>query len=296
MQGYYAEQTYRTCKGMQKKLPYCEIIMKGKNMRTSQQKKKITLEDLTELMATLRSEKGCPWDRKQTKASLKPYLIEESYEAIEAVDENDPQKIKEELGDVLFQVVFYAQLLQEEDGLDIYDIIETVHSKMVRRHPHVFGEVNVKDADEVLVNWEQIKQTEKSAERPSVLDGVPKDLPSLIKAHRIQSKVSHVGFEWKDYHQVLEKLDEEFSELRQAYKHGDIEEVEDEFGDLLFVLVSIARFLEVNPDNALRKAISKFTRRFNTIEEQMHDMNKNWNDMSPEEMDRMWEKAKINER
>lgn len=247
-------------------------------------------------MATLRSEKGCPWDRKQSKDSLKPYIIEESYEVVEAVDEKDPQKIKDELGDVLFQVVFYAQLLQEEDGLDIYDIIEGVHSKMVRRHPHVFGEVNVKDADEVLVNWEQIKQTEKSSERASVLDGVPKDLPSLIKAHRIQSKVSHVGFEWENYHQVLEKLDEEFSELRQAYKHGDIEEVEDEFGDLLFVLVSIARFLDVNPDNALRKAISKFTKRFNSIEEHMQDMNKVWQDMSTEEMDRMWAEAKNKEK
>lgn len=265
-------------------------------MSTSKRQKKVTLEDLTELMATLRSEKGCPWDRKQSKDSLKPYIIEESYEVVEAVDEKDPQKIKDELGDVLFQVVFYAQLLQEEDGLDIYDIIEGVHSKMVRRHPHVFGEVNVKDADEVLVNWEQIKQTEKSSERASVLDGVPKDLPSLIKAHRIQSKVSHVGFEWENYHQVLEKLDEEFSELRQAYKHGDIEEVEDEFGDLLFVLVSIARFLDVNPDNALRKAISKFTKRFNSIEEHMQDMNKVWQDMSTEEMDRMWAEAKNKEK
>ena len=265
-------------------------------MSTSQQKKKVTLEDLTGLMVTLRSEKGCPWDRKQTKDSLKPYIIEESYEVVEAVDERDPQKIKDELGDVLFQVVFYAQLLQEEDGLDIYDIIEGVHSKMVRRHPHVFGDADVKDANEVLVNWEQIKQTEKSAERASVLDGVPKDLPSLIKAHRIQSKVSHVGFEWENYHQVLEKLDEEFSELRQAYKHGDIEEVEDEFGDLLFVLVSIARFLDVNPDNALRKAISKFTKRFNAIEQQMQDMNKAWQDMSTEEMDSLWAEAKVEEK
>ncbi len=265
-------------------------------MSKAQQRKKVTLEDLTELMATLRSEKGCPWDRKQTKDSLKPYIIEESYEVVEAVDEKNPQNIKDELGDVLFQVVFYAQLLQEEDGLDIYDIIEGVHSKMVRRHPHVFGEVDVENADEVLVNWEQIKQTEKSAERASVLAGVPKDLPSLIKAHRIQSKVSHVGFEWENYHQVLEKLDEEFSELRQAYKHGDIEEVEDEFGDLLFVLVSIARFLDVNPDNALRKAIAKFTSRFNAIEQKMQDMNKVWQDMSTKEMDRMWEEAKSEEK
>ncbi|PIE34096.1 nucleoside triphosphate pyrophosphohydrolase [candidate division KSB3 bacterium] len=256
------------------------------------QKESVTLEVLIELMETLLSERGCPWDRKQTKDSLKPYLIEESYEVVEAVDERDPLKIKEELGDLLFQIVFYSQLLQKEDGIDIYDIIEAVHRKMVRRHPHVFGEVTVNGADEVVVNWEQIKQEEKKAERSSVLDGVPKELPSLLRAHRLQSKASSVGFEWENFHQILEKLDEEFSELRQAYKHGDIEEIEDEFGDLLFVLVSIARFLHVNPDNALRKAISKFTARFTHVERKVKEMDKEWNDMTTEEMERLWNEAK----
>lgn len=255
-------------------------------------KKKITLEDLLKLMATLRSEKGCPWDKKQTKDSIKPYIIEEAYEVVEAVDERAPQKIREELGDLLFQIVFYAQLLTEEDGMNIYDIMETVYTKMIRRHPHVFGAIKVKNAEEVLANWEQIKQEEKKAERSSLLDGVPPNLPSLLRAHRIQSKASHVGFEWENFDQILEKLDEEFYELRQAYKHGNIEGVEDEFGDLLFVLVSISRFLNVNPDDALRKAIAKFTKRFQTMEQKMKEMNTDWKDLSGEEMDALWKESK----
>ncbi len=257
------------------------------------QKDRVTLEDLVELMATLRSENGCPWDKKQTKTSIKPYIIEEAYEVVEAVDEQDPQKTCEELGDLLFQIVFYAQLLSEEDGIDIYDIMKTVYTKMIRRHPHVFGRIKVKDSDEVLANWEQIKQEEKKEERSSLLEGVPKNLPSLLRAHRIQSKVSHVGFEWENFNQILEKLDEEFYELHHAYKHGDIEEIEDEFGDILFVLVSIARFLKINPDDALRKAISKFTARFNRIEQKMKEMRKDWKDMSGAEMDMLWKDAKI---
>jgi tetrapyrrole methylase family protein/MazG family protein len=257
------------------------------------QKEQITLEDLVELMAMLRGENGCPWDKKQTKASIKPYIIEEAYEVAEAVDEQDPRKIQEELGDLLFEIVFYAQLLSEEDGIDIYDIIKMIHTKMVRRHPHVFGDINVKDADEVLVNWEQIKQEEKKAERNSVLEGVPKNLPSLLRAHRIQSRASNVGFEWENIQQILEKLDEEFYELRHAYKEGDIEQIEDEFGDVLFVMVSIARFLKINPDDALQKAIKKFTTRFQCIEQQMKAEGKEWKDMGPEEMDRMWEASKV---
>ena len=266
--------------------------MREHTMKTPTTHEKVTLEDLIDLMATLRSEHGCPWDRKQTKDTLKPFVIEEAYEVLEAVDEGHAENLKEELGDLLFQIVFYAQLLREEENGDLYDIMETIYTKMVRRHPHVFGNVKVKNAEEVLVNWEQIKQTEKKVERTSVLDGVPKELPSLLRAHRLQSKASHVGFEWENFQQILEKLDEEFSELRQAYKHGDIDEIEDEFGDLLFVLVSISRFLKVNPENALRKAISKFTQRFTFIEQALKAEGKAWKETSPEEMDRLWNEAK----
>lgn len=255
-------------------------------------KENITLEDLVELMATLRGEHGCPWDKQQTKVSIKPYIIEEAYEVAEAVDEQDPRKMQEELGDLLFEIVFYAQLLSEEDDINIYDIMKMIYTKMVRRHPHVFGDTTVKDADEVLVNWEQIKQEEKKAERDSVLEGVPKNLPSLLRAHRIQSRASDVGFRWENFHQILEKLDEEFYELRHAYKEGDIEQIEDEFGDVLFVMVSIARFLKINPDDALQKAIKKFTTRFQHIEQQMKAESKAWKDMSEEEMDQMWEASK----
>lgn len=259
------------------------------------QKEKVTLEALVELMATLRGENGCPWDKKQTKVSIKPYIIEEAYEVVEAVDEQEPQKIQEELGDLLFQIIFYAQLLSEEDGIDIYDIMKMIHTKMIRRHPHVFGEIHVKNAEEVLANWEQIKQAEKKEERSSLLEGIPKDLPSLLRAHRIQSKASHVGFEWENFNQILEKLDEEFYEFRHAHKQGDIEKIEDEFGDVLFVLVSIARFLKINPDDALRKAIAKFTTRFSHIEQRMKAMGKEWKDMTGEEMDQLWKEAKVYE-
>ncbi len=257
-------------------------------------KSKVTLEDLVELMATLRGEHGCPWDKKQTKATIRPYIIEETYEVAEAVDENDPKMLKEELGDLLFEIVFYAQMMTEEDGIDIYDIIEGIHAKMIRRHPHIFGDVTVSGADEVVVNWEQIKQEEKKAERNSVLEGVPKNLPSLLRAHRLQSKASNVGFQWENFQQVIEKLDEEFYELRHAYKSGDAAHIEDEFGDMLFVMVSVARFLNINPDNALQKAIKKFTTRFQRIEQQMKTAGKQWSEMSVEEMERLWEDAKHN--
>jgi tetrapyrrole methylase family protein/MazG family protein len=170
--------------------------------------------------------------------------------------------------------------------------MKMIYTKMIRRHPHVFGEISVKDADEVLVNWEQIKQEEKKAERSSLLEGVPKQLPSLLRAHRIQSKASRVGFEWENFDQILEKLDEEFYELRHAYKQGDIEDIEEEFGDLLFVLVSISRFLKINPDDALQKAIKKFTMRFTRMEQTMKATGKEWKDMTGAEMDQLWNEAK----
>jgi len=253
---------------------------------------KVTLEDLVALMATLRGENGCPWDKKQTKATIKPYIIEETYEVAEAVDEDDPNLLREELGDLLFEIVFYAQMMTEEDGIDIYDIIAGIHAKMIRRHPHIFGDVSVSGADEVVVNWEQIKQEEKKDTRNSVLEGVPKNLPSLLRAHRLQSKASNVGFQWENFQQIIEKLDEEFYELRHAYKSGDAENIEEEFGDMLFVMVSVARFLKINPDNALQRAIKKFTTRFQHIEQRVKAAQRQWSDMSVHEMEQLWEQAK----
>ena len=256
---------------------------------------RVTLEDLVALMATLRGENGCPWDKKQTKATIKPYIIEETYEVAEAVDEDDPKLLKEELGDLLFEIVFYAQMMSEEDGIDIYDIIAGIHAKMIRRHPHIFGDVSVSGADEVVVNWEQIKQEEKKDERNSVLEGVPKNLPSLLRAHRVQSKASSVGFQWENFQQIIEKLDEEFYELRHTYKSGNAEEIEEEFGDMLFVMVSVARFLKINPDNAVQRAIKKFTTRFQHIEQHVKAADKQWSDMSVNEMEQLWEDAKSDE-
>jgi tetrapyrrole methylase family protein/MazG family protein len=227
--------------------------------------KNSNFEQLVEVMRTLRSEKGCPWDKEQTLKTLKPFLVEECYEVWEAIDENNPAKLKEELGDLLFQIIFYAQVTNEQLGFTIYDVIETIKDKMIRRHPHVFGEVKVKDSKEVLVNWEEMKKKERGVQSSS-LDGVPKNLPALLRAHRIQEKAARVGFEWKNREQGLKKLEEEYTELRQAYQEGDQDKVEEEMGDILFALVNVARFIKVNPEEALQKTIGKFIKHFQYLE------------------------------
>jgi tetrapyrrole methylase family protein/MazG family protein len=253
-------------------------------------------ERLVEIMAKLRSPDGCPWDRAQDRTSLKPYLLEEAYEVLEAIEAGVPHRLQEELGDLLFQVIFHAQLARERGEFDIYDILAGTIAKMTRRHPHVFGEATASTPQEALQNWEEIKRQEKAAEQStSVLDGVPRQLPALLRAQRLQDKAARVGFDWERIEQVWEKLDEELAELRSAAAAPDRARVEEELGDALFALVNVARFLEINPDEALHKTTTKFIQRFQYIERQLSRQGKTPKQATLAEMDALWEQAKRQE-
>lgn len=247
-----------------------------------------SFEKLRGIVAKLRDPNGgCPWDLEQTHASLKQYVIEEAHELIDAID-NDPSEIKQELGDVLLQVMLHSQIAQDEKRFTIEDVMETLSDKLVKRHPHVFGEVKVKDSAEVLKNWEAIKK-EGSAERKSMLDGLPKAMPGLLAAHRIGQKVSRVGFDWDNGAEVTKKIEEELQEfLSAACKKQDKSLLEDEFGDLLFTLAQLARKLDLNAEDALRKANDKFMRRFKEMERSGRELK----DLTFEELHELWDRAK----
>ena len=249
--------------------------------------------DLVELMAKLRGPGGCPWDHKQTAVSLKPFLIEECYEVVDALDEGSPDKVKEELGDLLFQIIFHARIAEENGQFTIHDVISTNIEKMTRRHPHVFGDERLTTDKEVLANWEEIKKKEKGyEERTSILEGVPRDLPSLLRAHRLQERAARVGFDWNRIDEALPKLDEEMAEFKESLKTKDAAGIEEELGDIFFMLVNISRFLDVNPEEALRKTISKFIHRFRFIEEHAANTGRSLNDMALDEMETLWQESK----
>ena len=257
---------------------------------------KRSFDDLVRLMTRLRGPDGCPWDRKQTLPDLKPYVIEESYEVVDAIDQNDRAALAEELGDLMLQAVFIAEITREEGSFDIYDSITAIHDKLVRRHPHVFGDVVASDAEQVLVNWEKLNQDERKAENKSVLSGVPQAMPALLKASRLTEKAARVGFDWRRTEDVLEKLDEELAELREAIAEGDAEHVHEEIGDLLFTIANIARKVNVNPEEALQSTNRKFMRRFEAMEARVREGDQNLDQLELEEMDRLWDEAKAAER
>ncbi|MBF0538091.1 MAG: nucleoside triphosphate pyrophosphohydrolase [Nitrospirae bacterium] len=250
----------------------------------------MTFDALVNIMATLRSEQGCPWDKEQTHRSIVPYLMEEVYEIIEAIDEGNPSKLKEELGDVLFQLVFFAQISSEMGHFSIYDVVEVICKKMIFRHPHVFGDATFETSDEVLRQWQQRKREEG---RDSLLSGVPVSAPSLLRAYRIQQRASRVGFDWQKADEVFDKFAEELGEFKKALSDKDTDAVEDELGDLLFTLVNLSRFVKVNPENALRRTINKFQRRFEHIEETARQQGIDLSDMNLDQMDRLWNEAKL---
>ncbi len=254
-------------------------------------------EELVAVMARLRGEGGCPWDREQTHASLKPYLVEEVYEALEAIDQGDDAELRRELGDVLLQVVFHAQIASEEGRFSIEEVCRAIVDKLIRRHPHVFGETQVENADQVLSNWERIKQAERQEEdKPdSALEGVPRQLPALLRAQRIQHKAARVGFDWKQLDGPLDKVEEEWGELRQACQRGTPQELEEEFGDLLFALVNTSRFLKIDAEEALRRAVDKFERRFRAVEAAFRAQGRQLPDCTLEEMDQVWDQVKKEE-
>lgn len=235
------------------------------------------------LVRTLRRE--CPWDREQTHQSIRQSLIEEAYEVVEAIDHNHQDELKKELGDLLLHVTLHSVMAEEKDSFTIDDVLMTSMEKLIRRHPHVFGETKAHGAAEVKQNWEKIKMSEG---RQSVTDGIPKDLPALQKAYRLQDKASRVGFDWKQKDDVWKKVEEEIIELKEAERRSDPERIEEELGDLLFALVNYARFLNVNPESALRKANSKFSKRIRSIEEELGRRGKKMADSTLEEMDGLW--------
>ena len=252
------------------------------------------LNKLLQIMSALRGEKGCPWDKEQTRESLKPFIVEESYEVLEAIDEKDPEAIKEELGDLLFQVIFQCQIAKELGQFDISDVIDKISTKMIARHPHVFGDADYKTTEEVLVHWEAQKKKEGKL-RESLLDGVPKTLPSLLRAHRLQDRAARVGFDWEKIDDVFLKLDEELKEFHDAFKSKKQDEIEDELGDVFFMLVNLSRFIGINPEDAHRKTISKFISRFRYIEMAAADKGVKLSDMTLAEMDALWDEAKEKE-
>jgi MazG family protein len=231
----------------------------------------------------------CPWDREQTIDSIRHLTIEEVYELNEAILNQDSNEIKKELGDLLLHIVFYSKIASETNLFDLNDVIESLNAKLIRRHPHIYGDVTANDSDTVKQNWEQIKLSEKKGGKTSVLDGVPKTLSSVVKAYRMQDKAAQVGFDWPNKEQVWDKVSEELNEFKTA---GTLEEKEEEFGDLMFSLINYARFVNINPDDALEKTNIKFKKRFEYIELKAKENNKNLKDMSLEEMDAFWNEAK----
>ncbi|MBP7280566.1 MAG: nucleoside triphosphate pyrophosphohydrolase [Leptospiraceae bacterium] len=250
-------------------------------------------------MATLRSENGCNWDKKQTYDSLKEYIIEEAYEVVDAVESKNFEHMKEELGDLLFNIVFYAQIASEDKKFNINDVAKDISEKLIRRHPHVFNVPANLTPDEVLANWNKIKQQEKinNPKPESVLDGIPKSLPSILRAEKLQKLAAKVGFDWANIEDVKKKLHEEIDELYKEIQteKQDMNKIEDELGDVLFSVINLSRFLKVSPEVALNRANLKFTSRFQFIEKEAKLENKNLENMTLEEMDELWDKAKLNE-
>ncbi len=264
------------------------------NDRSSQLK---AFDRLLTIMDELRE--GCPWDRKQTMESLRHLTIEETYELGEAILDNDLQEVKKELGDVLLHIVFYAKIGSEKDGparpeqggggFDIADVCNSICDKLIARHPHIYGDVKVENEEDVKRNWEKLKFKEG---KKSVLEGVPKSLPAMVKANRIQDKVSGVGFDWEKPEQVFEKVKEELGELQHEINSQDTDKIESEFGDVLFSMINYARFLNVNPENALERTNKKFIKRFQYLESKAQENNKPLSEMTLAEMDIFWEEAK----
>ena len=246
-------------------------------------KKKYTFQDLLKVMEELRQK--CPWDREQTHESLKKYLIEEAYEVLDAIDSKDDEKLKEELGDLLLQVVFHSQIAKERGAFDISDVIDTLVKKLIERHPHVFGDAKPED---VIKNWEK-KKMEK---RKSIFEGIPKHLPALMRSQKLQDRASQVGFDFERIEQVFEKIEEEINELKESLEKNDKKNIKHEIGDILTAVVELARFVGVDAEEALQEANDRFIRRFSYIEQKAKEMGKPLQEMSLEEMDRLWMEAK----
>ncbi len=258
-------------------------------------------EKLLELMETLRGPDGCPWDLEQTHETLKPMLVEEAFEVLEALDRSDPDQLCEELGDLLFQVVFHSQIASERGEFDALQVCRRLHEKMVGRHPHVFGDQSFKDSQELLRNWERLKELEKQASgravnsRESLLDGIPPKLPALYRANQMTSKAARVGFDWPTLEGIIDKLLEEVDELKQARFEESDPQIKEELGDILFTVVNLCRRLQVDPETALNRANQKFSRRFRKMESHFVRKGRQLGDVDVDEMESCWRDVKISE-
>lgn len=252
--------------------------------------------ELLTMMTRLRGDGGCPWDREQTRESLRPFLVEETYEVLDALDAGDPRHIREELGDLLFQVVFHAEIARERGEFSMADLLEALVAKMTRRHPHVFGDRPVGSAREALAQWEAIKDAESQGSPRSALGGVPRALPALHRAQRVQHKAARVGFDWADAAGALEKVREELGEVTEALEQGGGEALREELGDLLFSVVNVARLAGVDPEGALQGAVDRFSRRFASMEETARGEGRELAGLSLDELEQLWSRAKSLER
>jgi MazG family protein len=267
-------------------------------------------EKLVAVQKRLRAPQGCPWDREQTHATLRPYLIEEAYEVIDALDSGDDAKFAEEMGDLLLQVVFHSEIAREQERFTVADVLREIHDKMVRRHPHVFGDVSARNSAEVLQNWERIKATErldkgasskngsaKLQQKPtSLLDGVSRGLPAMLQGLQLTRKAARAGFDWQDADGIFEKLREEMAEVRHAMTEKDFKKTEEELGDLLFAAVNLARFVQVDPEIALKKANAKFQRRFMEMEKAARQIDRSFDGMAREDKESLWDAVKNGEK
>ena len=285
----------------------------GKNKKERQLAAGEWFERLVGVQARLRAEGGCPWDREQTHQTLRTYLIEEAYEVLEALEAGDDKKFAEEMGDLLLQIVFHSQIAREEGRFDVRDVIREIHDKMVRRHPHVFGEAKAKDAAEVLKNWEQLKAEERRAksgaengrkgaasaksdgseeQEASLMDGISRALPATLEGFQLTRRAARIGFDWRKAEDVIEKVAEESAELRREIAEQETVRIEEEIGDLLFAAVNVSRFLHVDPEIALKKANAKFARRFRAMEARAAESGRKLADVPREEMERYWDAVK----
>lgn len=244
-------------------------------------------QELIDVVRRLRKE--CPWDREQTNDSIKANTLEEAYEVVDAIDEGDDEELSKELGDLLLHVVFHASIAEEEERFTLEDVERKIIEKLVRRHPHIFGEERAEDSKTVIQNWEALKKREG---RKSTLDGLPLAMPALLRAYRAQEKASNVGFDWSDKRDVWAKIEEELAELKEAERDAEAAKIEEEFGDLLFSIVNYSRHVSVNPEDALRKAVKKFERRFRRVEETLAARGKSVHESTLEEMDEIWDEGK----
>ncbi|KAA0258491.1 nucleoside triphosphate pyrophosphohydrolase [Deferribacter autotrophicus] len=248
--------------------------------------------NLVNIIKKLRAPDGCPWDREQNLYSLKDYVIEEVFEFIDALDRKDINNIKEELGDILLHVLFHSIIAEEEGLFTLNEVIDTISEKLIRRHPHVFGDIKVKSTDEVLINWEKIKAEEKKKGKRSILDDIPAKMPSIQRSYKLQERAKKVGFDWQSSDECMMKVHEEFNELQDAIKTGNLNDIEHEFGDLLFALINLSRFLNVNADEALRKANNRFVDRFKHIENRLAEKGLSPEDATLDELEQLWKEAK----